>query len=50
MLNPSVHHFKLVLNPLFQICLSLRKIGKVTKILNQRAPLFLLRYLVNVVH
>jgi hypothetical protein len=50
MLNLSVHPIKLVFAPYFTMCSRLRKIDNVIKIMNQRAPLFLLGYLFNVVH
>jgi hypothetical protein len=50
MLNLSVHPIKLAFAIYFTICLRLRKIEKVIKMMNQRALLFLLEYLFNVVH
>jgi hypothetical protein len=50
MLNLSVHPIKLVFAPYFAICLRLKKIESMSKIGNQRTPLFLLGYLFNVVH
>jgi hypothetical protein len=50
MLNLSVHPIKLVFAIYFTICLRFRKIEKMIKMMNQRALLFLLEYLFNVVH
>jgi hypothetical protein len=50
MLNFSVQPIKLIFANYFTICLRLRKIEKVIKMMNQRAPLFLLEYLFNVVY
>ena len=50
MLNFPVQPIKLVFAIYFTICLRLRKIEKVIKMMNQRAPLFLLEYLFNVVY
>jgi hypothetical protein len=50
MLNFFVQPIKLIFANYFTICLRLRKIEKVIKMMNQRAPLFLLEYLFNVVY
>jgi hypothetical protein len=50
MLNFSVQPIKPIFANHFTICLRLRKIKKMILKMNQRAPLFLLEYLFNVVH
>jgi hypothetical protein len=50
MLNFSVHPIKVSFAIYFTICLRLRKIEKVIKMMNQGALLFLLGYLFSVVH
>jgi hypothetical protein len=50
MLNFSIKPIKLVFAIYFIICLKLRKIEKVIKMMNQRALLLLLEYLFKVVH
>jgi hypothetical protein len=50
MLNFSVQPIKLAFAIYFIICLRLRKIEKVIKMMNQRALLFLLGYLLKIIH
>jgi hypothetical protein len=50
MINPSVHPIKVEFAIYFTLCLKLKKIGKVIKIKNQGAPIFLLVYLFSIVH